>query len=150
MKRAYLVATAVALAGGAVLPLQAMLNAKLGRSLGAPTWAGVVSAGLSAVVLMAVSFSFSGAPAIGSSVKQLPAAAWMGGLLGALYMFAAIYCIRHLGAAGMVACTLLGQLVGGLVLDTSGLLGDPVPLTWPRIAGCSLAAAGVLLSTLKA
>jgi len=150
MKRAYLLATAIALAGGAVLPLQAMLNAKLGRSLGAPTWAGVVSAGLSAAVLMAVSFTFSGAPAIGSSVRQLPAAAWMGGLLGALYMFAAIYCVRHLGAAGMVSCTLLGQLLGGLLLDTSGLLGASVPLTWPRITGCLLAAAGVVLSTVRA
>ncbi|WP_375140551.1 flavin reductase family protein [Ideonella azotifigens] len=34
-------------------------------------------AGLSAAVLLAVSFSFSGAPAIGQSVRQLPAAAWL-------------------------------------------------------------------------
>lgn len=149
MSRAYVVAVAVSLAGGAVLPVQAMLNAKLGRVLGAPSWAGVVSAGLSAFVLLAASLAYGGAPAISQSVKQLPAGVWLGGLLGAVYMFAAIFGVKHLGAAGMIACTLLGQLVGALALDTSGVLSDPVPLNWHRVIGCSLAAAGVVVSTMR-
>jgi len=138
MKKAYLIAVLICLAGGAVLPLQAMLNAKLGRSLGAPTWAGVVSATLSALLLLGVSLASSGLPSFAQSARQLPAGVWMGGLLGALYMFAAIYCVRTLGAAGMVSCTLLGQLLGALALDSSGLLSAPVGLTWQRLAGCSL------------
>jgi transporter family-2 protein len=150
MKKAHLLSVFLALAAGAVLPLQAMLNAKLGRSLGAPSWAGVVSAGLSALVLLCMSFVYSGAPALAQSARELHPGVWLGGVLGALYIFAAVYCVRTMGAAGMVACMLLGQLFGALALDWSGWLADPAPITWSRITGCSLAAAGVLLATLRA
>lgn len=150
MKKIYLLAVFISLSAGAVLPLQAMLNAKLGRSLGSASWAGVVSAALSALVLLAISMASTGMPSFAQSARQLHPGIWLGGLLGALYIFAAVYCIRTLGAAGMVACMLLGQLVGALALDWSGLFGAPVAITWERVAGCSLAAVGVLLATLRA
>jgi bacterial/archaeal transporter family-2 protein len=147
MNKLYLFPIVIALGAGAVLPLQAMLNAQLGRSLGAPTWAGAVSAALSALVLLGVSIAYSGAPTFALSARQLHPGVWLGGLLGALYIFAAIYCVRALGAAGMVACMLLGQLLGALFLDWSGLLGPAVTPSLQRIAGCSLAAIGVVLAT---
>jgi len=145
MRTIHLLAAFISLSAGAVLPLQAMLNAKLGRSLGSPSWAGVVSAAVSALILLAVSLASAGAPSFTQSARQLHPAVWLGGLLGALYLFAAIYCIRTLGAAGTVACMLLGQLVGALVLDWSGLSGTPMQITWERVIGCSLAAMGVVL-----
>jgi transporter family-2 protein len=149
MKKTYLLAVLLALSAGAALPLQAMLNARLGRSLGAPSWGGFVSAGVSALVLLAFSYVNAGAPALAQSARELHPGVWLGGVLGALYIFAAVYCAKTMGAAGMVACMLLGQLFGALALDWSGWLAAPVPITWKRIVGCSLAAAGVLLATLR-
>jgi uncharacterized membrane protein YdcZ (DUF606 family) len=66
-----------------------------------------------------------------------------------LYIFAAVYCAKTMGAAGMVACMLLGQLFRALALDWSGWLAAPVAIAWQRMAGCSLAAVCVLLATLR-
>lgn len=140
----------VALLGGAALPLQSLINARLGQALHGASWAAAASAIVSAVALVALSPIVTGPPSIVATLKSAPAWMWLGGILGALYLFAAVYGVRHLGAAGLVATVVLGQLVGALILDSVGILHDPVSLTWPRVLGCMLAFVGVWLVTAKA
>jgi transporter family-2 protein len=70
----------------------------------------------------------------------------MGGLLGAVYVTTALVAVRELGAGGVTAATIGGQLTLSLVIDQLGILGvDERPITWDRLLGVLLLAAGTLL-----
>ncbi|MDQ2821027.1 MAG: DMT family transporter [Pseudomonadota bacterium] len=146
----YYYAVAVALVGGAVLPMQSLINARLATFLQGASWAGATSALVSAIVLIILSPFLTGSPAFASTLKSAPIWIWCGGVLGALYLFATVFSIKPLGAAGVVATVVLGQLVGAVLLDTFGILHPAVPLTWQRLLGCALAISGVWLVTQKA
>jgi transporter family-2 protein len=145
----FAIALLTALLGGAALPLQSLINSRLATHLQGASWAGAVSAFVSAIALVMLSPLVAGSPAVANTVRAAPGWAWFGGLLGALYLFAAVYCVRPLGAAGLVATAVLGQLVGALLLDTFGVLHPAVPLSPQRVLGCVLAIAGVWLVTHK-
>ncbi|WP_238382695.1 DMT family transporter [Tabrizicola thermarum] len=53
----------------------------------------------------------------------------------------------RLGLANAILFVLLGQLVSAAVMDATGLTGlASRPVTWARLAGLGLMAAGVLLA----
>jgi transporter family-2 protein len=71
---------------------------------------------------------------------------WCGGLLGVLYVCAAILLLPRLGAGTMLALFVAGQMSMALLLDHFGLLGVPVHTTSPgRLVGAVLVVAGVFL-----
>jgi bacterial/archaeal transporter family-2 protein len=54
--------------------------------------------------------------------------------------------VRTLGAGGVTAATIAGQLTMAVALDRLGILGLPQRgLTLPRVVGVALLAAGVFL-----
>lgn len=114
------------------------------------SWAGATSTLVSAVVLIVVSPFLTGSPAVGSTLRGAPIWIWFGGVLDSVYLFAAVFSVQPMGAAGVVATAVLGQLVGAVLLDTFGVLHPAVPLTWQRLLGCALAIAGVWLVTQRA
>lgn len=145
----FYLAIAAALTGGAVLPLQSLINARLAAYLHGPLWAGATSALLSAIVLVVAGPLLAGAPSLASAFVRAPVWVWFGGLLGAVYMVTVVLSVKVLGATGLVATTVLGQLVGAMLLDTFGVLNPAVPLSIQRVAGCLLAIGGVWLVTQK-
>ena len=69
-----------------------------------------------------------------------------GGVLGAAYVLTSLVMVKHLGAGGVTAATIAGQLALSLVMDKVGVLGlDERPLSLPRVLGVALLAAGVFL-----
>lgn len=71
---------------------------------------------------------------------------WLGGFLGAYYVFTLVYLSPRVGASMVVALILAGQIVAAVVLDHFGLVGYPVrPMTLLRVVGLASLAAGVLL-----
>jgi transporter family-2 protein len=74
----------------------------------------------------------------------------VGGLLGAVYVFVAIEAVRTLGASGLAAVVITGQLVISVVIDRFGLLGVAKQhISAGRILGLVLLAAGVALVVRK-
>jgi transporter family-2 protein len=70
----------------------------------------------------------------------------LGGALGAAYVFTALVVVGTIGAGGVAAATITGQLTFSIVLDRIGFLGlDEVALTWDRILGVALLLAGTFL-----
>ena len=70
----------------------------------------------------------------------------IGGLLGAVYVTTVLISVRTLGAGGVTAATIAGQLILSVVLDKVGFLGlVEREITPGRIAGVVLLAAGVFL-----
>jgi transporter family-2 protein len=125
--------------------MQAPINARLGSALGT-FQAASVSFLVGLVVLVAIAAVADG------GLGTLPRAAhqpwWylLGGLLGAAYVGTVLVTVRSLGAGGVTAATIAGQLGMAVVIDQFGLLGVARhPANAARLTGLALLAAGVFL-----
>lgn len=130
---------------GAGLTVQVGMNATVRLVVGSPVLAAVVNfvVGLVALVAVAVVGGARWAP---GSAAAVPAWAWLGGLLGALYVASTTVLGPRLGAAALLALTLAGQMVAALIVDHYGVIGFPQsPVTPARLLGALLLVAGVLL-----
>src|SRR5688572_2841107 len=98
----------IALFIGMLLPLQAGINAQLRQWVGHPLLAAMVSFATGAALLLAASIA-ARAPFSGlSRLAEVPWQLWLGGLLGANYVFMAILLAPRLGAAALIALTVTG------------------------------------------
>lgn len=147
----FLPTTAALLAGaaliaGALVPFQAGSNAALGRALGHPLWATVVSLLISLLVIVPVILAARPPSPALSQAAQLPLWAWLGGLAGVAYITCALLLTPRLGATGFIACVIAGQMLSSLLIDHFGLMGLPVKEANPgRLAGLAVMFIGVLM-----
>jgi len=139
----------LAIAAGCFVGLQAPVNARLGRQVGALQAATVsFTIGTLALILVA-SLSSGGLSSIGS-VGRAPWWALIGGVLGAFYVTVALLTVRTLGLSGLTAIVVTGQLVIAVVVDRFGLLGiAKQQIGASRIIGLMLLIAGVVLVVRK-
>ncbi len=80
----------------------------------------------------------------------MPWWALVGGLLGAVYVTVALIAVRTLGASGLTAVVIAGQLAISVVIDRFGLLGIARQhIGVSRIVGLVLLVAGVVLVVRK-
>lgn len=136
----------LALAAGALLPVQAGLNAQLRSALGSPVAAALVSFLVGTAGLATVALLMRAPLALGRAWAATSLWQWSGGLIGAAYVLAAIVLAPRLGAATLIAAVVAGQMLSSLVLDQYGLAGFPVHwLTPVRLLGATLVIAGVIL-----
>ena len=136
----------LALAAGAMMPTQAATNNKMAGVVASPLLAAFISFFVGTVALF-VYVLISGAP-IGNltSAKDAPAIAWLGGLLGAFFVTAAVTLVPRLGVAMTFSLIVAGQMIVTLFIDHFGLLGVPVKeVSFARVAGIVLVATGVVL-----
>ncbi len=133
-----------AIAGGLVA-LQAPINSMLGRSVGT-FQAAFVSFALGTLVLVLIAGLATGGLGQISGARGLSWYYLTGGLLGAAYVTTVLVTVRSLGAGGVVAATIAGQLTVSVIIDQLGILGvAKQPITAARIAGIALLAAGTYL-----
>lgn len=143
----WLAVMAVAL-GGVAIAVQAPINAALGRGLGAAVPAAAVSFGVGFVVLLTVSV-VQGQGGAYLRLGQVPVWTLVGGVLGAWYVFAAVWGVASLGVVTLVAALVFGQMAAALVIDATGILGMAVrEITPMRIAAAGLVLGGLVLSRL--
>lgn len=132
-----------ALAGG-LIALQAPINAGLGRATGSLP-AALVSFVVGTIALTAIVVLSGRAGGLQSTFDV----SWyylLGGLLGAVYVANALIAVSTIGAGGVAAVTIAGQLSASVAIDRLGLFGlDQVPLSPERIVGVALLLAGTLL-----
>ena len=137
-------AIALTLAVGAGFAMQAPINSALGKDIGALP-AATVSFAAGTVMLALVAVAFGGGF---GRVGEHPV--WWhylaGGLIGAAVVGVTLQAVGTLGARGMIACLLTGQLAMAAIIDQFGLLGvSQQPLTLLRGIGLVLLGAGVAL-----
>jgi bacterial/archaeal transporter family-2 protein len=130
---------------GCLVGMQAPINSRLGRAVGsvqAATFSFLV--GTAALVLLAA-FVRGGLGGLGH-VGRAPWWALVGGLLGAVFVTVALVAVRTLGASGLTAVVIAGQLAISVVIDRFGLLGVVRQhVGAQRIIGLVVLAVGVLL-----
>ncbi len=145
MSNAYLFML-LALVAGAMMPTQAAINNKLAVAVESPVLAAFISFVVGTVALL-IYVVASGTP-LGNivSAKEAPPIVWIGGLLGAFFVTAAVVLVPRLGVAMTFSLIIAGQMLVTLVIDHFGLLGVPVKeVSLARIAGILLITAGVVL-----
>ena len=148
METGRLIAVLATFAVGAIVALQPPVNSELGRQttvlVAAFVGTALAAAALGVLVLFAGELSVV-PKAFGVNPLWLT-----GGLMGALLITVSLVTVRTLGAGGVVAATLCGQLVVSAVLDRAGVLGlDTIPLTPERLLGFVLLIVGTLLVVLR-
>ncbi len=136
----------VAILVGVVLPVQSGVNAQLRIGVGHPLIAAFISFAVGTIALLGLNVALRVPVPAASAAARLPWWQWTGGLLGACYIFLAIYLAPRVGAAALVASIVAGQMATSLLLDHFGWVGYPQqPLTVTRAVGALLVIGGVLL-----
>lgn len=137
---------ALAFLAGAMISVQAPLNAmaaaRLGHSLGAATLSFVVGA----LCLLAVTLVVARGQVAWGDAASLPPLLYLGGVLGAIFVTITIVLTPALGIGAVIALVIAGQVVAGLALDHFGLFGLAVrEITVGRGVGAALAFVGALM-----
>ena len=136
---------AMALALGAILPMQAAINARLAKTAGNPVMAAFISFAVGTVALMvfliiARQFEFR---FISSSS---PWWIWTGGLLGIFFVAGIVVLLPRLGVVLSFSLVLAGQMFAAVLFDQFGWLGLAVREISPgKIIGSILLIIGVFL-----
>ena len=130
---------------GGLVALQAPVNSVLGRAVG--TWqAAFVSFAIGTIALAAIAALATGGLGQVSAVRNVSWVYLTGGLLGAAYVTTILVTVRTLGAGGVVAATIAGQLAVSVVVDHFGLIGvTKQPITLGRVVGVLLLGLGTYL-----
>lgn len=136
----------LAVAAGAMLPVQFGVNAQLSHWLGSPIRAAFVSFLVGTIALLIVSaFVRKPVPSL-ARLADVPWWVWIGGLLGAFYVAGSIVTAPKLGAVTLAAAIIFGQTVASVLVDQYGWVGFKEHHASPgRLVGVVLVAVGVLL-----
>jgi transporter family-2 protein len=139
------VAVAVTVVAGGLIALQPAFNSELGKATGDIPAATInfLAGTLTLVVILLL---------IGqaSRVADASGVPWYyvvgGGMLGAIYVTTALLTVLEIGAGGVTAATITGQLAVSIVMDRFGLFGlAETAITAEKIVGVVLLLAGTLL-----
>lgn len=145
----FLILAAVAI--GALMPVQASINAELSRLIQNPFMGALISFAFGTLALGLVVLS-RGIPQ--EEIKRLvhaPPHLFIGGVLGALFVGSSIFLIPKLGATTMIGAFVTGQLLMSLAIDHFALFGVPHnPISLTRTLGVFLLFSGLLLVIRKA
>jgi transporter family-2 protein len=127
---------------GGLIAMQAPINSKLGKAIGT-SQAAAVSFLVGTVLLLAIAFVAGGFGRLGE-VRHLSLVYLLGGILGAAYVTCVLVTVRTLGAGGVTAATIAGQLTMAVIVDQLGILGvTRQPITALRVLGIAFLAVGV-------
>jgi transporter family-2 protein len=139
-------AVLVTVAAGGFVAAQAPANNVLSKSIGT-FGAASVNFIVGTICVLVVTFAFAGGFS-GDEGASTPA--WyywvLGGVGGVAIVVTTLVAVRELGAGGITAAVIAGQLTLSVVLDRLGVLGlDERAVTWDKLLGIALLAAGTVL-----
>jgi transporter family-2 protein len=139
------VAVALTACAGGFVALQAPINSMLGKTVG--TFAAAsLSFVIGTIALVGITLVAGGGFGDVGEARHLSWYYLTGGLLGAIYVTTVLVSVRELGAGGVTAATIAGQLTASMIVDRLGVLGlDERPLSLQRMAGVALLALGTFL-----
>lgn len=136
----------LALAVGGLVALQPPANSELGHHVGdlGAAWVSLlISLAIATVLLL-----LFGHPGRLSGLSGFRPEYALGGIAGAAIVAISLLAVRPLGAGGVTAALVAGQLIVSVLIDRLGILGlHQVPIGWERVLGVVLVAGGALLLT---
>jgi bacterial/archaeal transporter family-2 protein len=136
----------MALGLGAILPIQAAINARLAKVVGGSVPAAFVSFAVGTFALFAYLLLTRQLHLQTSSLQQSPWWIWVGGVLGTFFVAGIVVLLPRLGVALAFSLVIAGQMGAAIIFDHFGLLGIPIrEISLGKIVGALLLIAGVVL-----
>lgn len=132
---------------GAVIPVQAILNARLGRQTLGPLMGAFLSFLTGTVILFVLNAIINGGTMFNLRTYATgPWYIWLGGTLGAIFVGYITWVNQQQGMALTFALVVTGQIFISMLIDHYGLLGSAVrTITLEKIIGAALVIAGIIL-----
>ena len=131
---------------GALIPLQGGVNSQLGKTLGQPFVATLVSFGGGFLTVLLIVLAINGGPPKWTPSGPTPWYFFIGGLPGVVFVTTTLVLMPRLGYAATVGPMLVGQVLATLVFDHFGWLGVAQrSFNLTRAAGAALLIAGLVL-----
>ncbi len=138
------VAVLLTACAGSLVAMQAPINGALGKAAGSFA-AATISFMIGTAALVGITL-MSGQNVNLGAAGDLRWYYLTGGVLGAAYVTTVLLSVRELGAGGVAAALIAGQLTASVVLDRLGALGlEERAITWEKVLGIGLLALGTLL-----
>jgi transporter family-2 protein len=135
----------IALALGAILPMQAAINARLAKTAGSPVIAAFISFAVGTIALM-LFLMISSQFKLGFISSQSPWWIWTGGLLGTFFVAGIVVLLPRLGVALSFGLVLAGQMFVAILFDQFGWMGVAIrEISAGKIVGAILLIIGVIL-----
>lgn len=133
------------LVGGALIAAQAPINARLRLVLASPVGSAFVSFLIGTIVLFAALVVVGDAGRLGE-LGGGPWWAYLGGLCGAVFVFATLVAAPRLGVTATFVSVIVGQVALSALIDRFGWFGlPPIALTPERIVAVGLLAVSLVL-----
>jgi|SoiMethySBSTD1v2_1073268.scaffolds.fasta_scaffold1110255_1 transporter family-2 protein len=137
---------ALLLFAGALITVQASINARLGSVLGNNMQAVLVSFVVGTIAALAFCLIEGRSVVSWETVRQAPWWVWTGGLLGVAFVWTTIFAVPKVGVSIMFPIVVAGQMVAAIIVEHFGLLGSAkVQVSLPRIGGVVLVVLGVMV-----
>lgn len=135
----------LAFVAGAFLPIQAGLNAKLGRASQSAVYASLASFIVGSIALI-LYILLTRQTVSWEGVKAAPGYVWLGGLLGAFYVTVIVLAFPQLGPGLTFGLVVAGQMLLSALLEHFNILvAQPSPISLNKVLGMLLIIGGVLL-----
>jgi transporter family-2 protein len=135
-----------AVAVGAAIPMQSAINAQMAALQGHPLYGAITNTGVATLVLLALIVAWRVPAPNLRAAGGGPWWLWSGGVIGAAFVFGALFVAPRIGAATFAAATIFGTALAALAIDHYGWFGfDVRPLSPLRLAGAACLLAGVAL-----
>ncbi|MEJ1236680.1 DMT family transporter [Chryseolinea sp. T2] len=135
----------IALLSGAVLPIQAGLNARLGIAAQNSAYAATISFIVGTVGLI-IYILLTRQTASIPGLREAPGYLWLGGLLGAFYVTAIVLLFPKLGPGLTFGLVVAGQMLVSIMLEHFNVLvAHPTPINYMKLLGIALVIAGVVI-----
>lgn len=137
----------MAVISGAGMSVQTAVNSRLSAGIGdQPLMAALISFAVGTLCLGSIAVFQGDWPSVASAIGHQPWWRWVGGILGACVVFAAVTLAPKLGLTNSMFLFIIAQLIAGMVIDSLGLIQMPVrPLYWWKYAGMGVMILGLIL-----
>jgi len=132
---------------GSIIPMQAILNARLGRQIGGALMGSLMSFFTGFIFLLILNLMLNSSAII--NLKPLstgPWYIWLGGFIGAIFVGYITWVNQQQGVALTFALVIAGQIFISLLIDHFGMFGSIVrTITLEKIIGGALIIGGIIL-----
>jgi transporter family-2 protein len=139
-----------AVAAGALIPVMAVLNSRLGRALEEPFHAPVILFAVGLAATMVVSLLITGRLPDVSKLGSAQPIDLMGGLIVGFYVLSVTILAPRFGVGNVILFAMVAQIVCSALIDHFGLFGAMVrEVGLMRIAGLALLLMGLVVTQLS-
>jgi transporter family-2 protein len=138
----HLALLALLVVAGVAGAIQQAVNGRLAQATGEPAVAALVNFAVGFVALLVLAVVVAWGDAVHWSA---PLHDWLGGLLGAFFVFVTAAAVRTLGVLRLMLVVVAGQTAGALVIDLLAPVRGEV-IGWATLAGLALTLAAVVVS----